>query len=233
MFAPDRATTTKYLYRLDGFTSKSFVSHAASKTTSELTEIDLLPKIKDKLLITKELAPLFRGREDALRENFATIAAVLDGKGHLSASGVHGTRGYEGEHVFNWIGGTTPIPADTDRIMAQLGNRLLRYEIIGQAPTEDELLEFAASYTASDVDRRCKQLVNQFLEAHFQKFPLGSVELSSIEMTEEQRRSFVRAAQLTAQGRVETQRLEVQSNDGQRSHDYVSGEPEGPQGSFF
>jgi hypothetical protein len=113
--------------------------------------------------------------------------------------------------------------------MAQLGNRLLRYEIIGQTPTEDELLEFAASYTASDVDRRCKQLVNQFLEAHFQKFPLGSVELRSIEMTEEQRRSYVRAAQLTAQGRIETQRLEVQSNDGQRRHDYVSGEPEGPQ----
>jgi hypothetical protein len=94
-----------------------------------MNQVDLLPKLKDKVLLTKELAPLFRGSDDELRANFATLTAVLDGKGHVSASGVHGTRGYDGRIVFNWLGGTTPIPARTDVIMGQMGNRLLRYEI--------------------------------------------------------------------------------------------------------
>lgn len=225
MFAPDRPETKAYLYRLDGFTSKAFVSHAANKSAEELKDIDLLPKIKNKLLVTKELAPLFRNRDDVLRENFATVAAVLDGKGHVTASGVHGTRGYEVEHVFNWIGGTTPIPPRTDEIMAQLGNRLLRYEVIGETTSEDELIEFAASYTASDVDSKCKSLVNSFLAEHFKQHPAESLDLSG-SFSKEHYRHLVNAAKLTAQGRIESYRIKDAQAD---KSDYVAGEPEGPQ----
>src|SRR5262249_26749038 len=70
---PDRLATHKYLVRLDSFTPKAFVSHAANRNKQSLKDIDLLPKLKDRTLLVKELAPIFRGREDTLRENFATL----------------------------------------------------------------------------------------------------------------------------------------------------------------
>jgi hypothetical protein len=91
MCEPCLDATRKVLYRLDSFTPKSFVSHSASTPRDKMAEVDLLPKLKDKVLLTKELAPLFRGSDNDLRTNFATLTAVLDGKGHMSASGVHGT----------------------------------------------------------------------------------------------------------------------------------------------
>ena len=70
--------------------------------------MDSLPQLANKVLVTKELTPIFRGREDELKENFATLTAVLDGKGFTSNSGVQRKRGYEQSIVFNWLGATTP-----------------------------------------------------------------------------------------------------------------------------
>src|SRR5438309_1610364 len=123
----------------------------------DIQQVDLLTRLRQKTLLVKELAPLFRGREDELRENFATLTAVLDGKGHMTASGVHGTRGYEGNFVFNWLGATTPVPAKTDAIMAQLGNRLLRYEIVGNEQSEEELMEFTMSSDPGRTEEECRK----------------------------------------------------------------------------
>jgi hypothetical protein len=225
MCEPDRAETQKYIYRLDTFTPRAFVTHAANVIQSELAEIDLLPKIKDKTLLTKELAPLFRGREDDLRTNFATLTSVLDGRGHMSASGSQGTRGYHGRYIFNWLGATTPIPEKTDGIMAQLGNRLLRYEIVGQPQSEDALIEFARSYSAATTEDSCRLAVNNFLFSHFTQSPPNSVEPTSIVLSEDSLRELVRLAKLISHGRVEVQRVEI----GNQEPELIPGTPEGPE----
>src|SRR5215468_6874661 len=69
---PD-ATSDLHVHRCDRFTPKSFVSHAASVSAEKLKKIDLLPKLKNRTLLTKEMAPIFRGREKELEENFSTI----------------------------------------------------------------------------------------------------------------------------------------------------------------
>src|SRR5262249_9723234 len=132
----------KYAYRCDKFTPKSFVSHAANVAKDKLSEIDLLPQIKNRVLVTKELAPMFRGREDELKDTFSILIAVLDGKGFSSNSGVQGKRGYEENVVFNWIGATTPLKKDTHRLMYQLGTRLLFYEVPSVMPDEETLLRY-------------------------------------------------------------------------------------------
>ena len=76
-----------HVYRSDKFTPKSFVSHAGNVKRAALAGVDLLPRLKNKVLITKELAPIFRGREEVLRENFSILISVLDGKGFTSDSG--------------------------------------------------------------------------------------------------------------------------------------------------
>jgi hypothetical protein len=99
----------RFLERSDNFTPASFVSQAANRTSEELEEIDLLPKLQDKVLLTKELAPLFGGNRDSLLEIFARLTTILDGNGYVSHSGTHGRRGVSGRYVFNWLGATTPI----------------------------------------------------------------------------------------------------------------------------
>jgi hypothetical protein len=160
-----------------------------------------------------------------LRDNFATLTAVTDGKGLISASGSHGNRGYEGRYIFNWIGGTTPIPPETDRIMAQLGNRMFRYEIVGANPSETELIEFAKSYAPTDVEDEYRKAVNSFVEEHFKRYELNSVEPTEITFSDEQLEELVRYARLLCIGRVE---VTVIRPFGYSDPEYVAGIPEGP-----
>jgi hypothetical protein len=225
---PDREKTKDYVCRVDNFTPHSFVSHSANVKKDDIAKVDLLPQLNDKALLVKELAPLFRGREDALRENFAVLTAVLDGKGYVSASGVHGKRGYEEPIVFNWLGATTPVPAKTDAIMAQLGNRILRYEIVGKEQSEDELVEFAESFEPATEEETCRKAVNDFLVEHFARVPLRTVDPEEIEMFREVSLELVRLAMFIAQGRVEVTRVQVR-NGSDIEDEFSPGLPEGPR----
>jgi hypothetical protein len=55
---PSIPSAEQFLLRVDDFTPASFVSHAANRKKSQLESIDLLPRVKDKVMLTKELAPL-------------------------------------------------------------------------------------------------------------------------------------------------------------------------------
>lgn len=224
---PDREETKKFVHRLDKFTPQSFVSHAANVSKEEIGKVDLLPQLKDKVLLVKELAPLFRGREDELRANFAILTSVLDGKGYVSASGVHGTRGYEGSYVFNWLGATTPVPAKTDQIMAQLGNRILRYEIVGKEQSEEDLVEFAKSFEPETQEATCRRAANDFLGVHFTRYPLRQVDPRLVGVSDKQIAELVHLGSLIAQGRVEVNRIDENGSTG-REEEFIAGDPEGP-----
>jgi hypothetical protein len=164
-----------YAYRCDKFTPKAFVTHVANVPRERLAEIDLLPKLAGKVLVTKELSPIFRGNQDEVRENFAVLIPVLDGKGFTSNTGAQGKRGYESPILFNWIGATTPLPRETYKIMYQLGTRLLFYEVPSKVPSEEELVKYAARDDASQGEVDCQQAVNAFLIDFFKLYPVGSV----------------------------------------------------------
>ena len=55
-------------YSLDNFTPKSWVSHYSAKKDENLKDSDLLPKIKDKIFLTPDLAPLF-----SIKFNFCKV----------------------------------------------------------------------------------------------------------------------------------------------------------------
>jgi len=111
-------------YKSDKFTPKSFVSHSANTKKDELSKIDLLPRIQFKTLITPELAPMFTGNEDNLVENFGILTRILDGRGLMIDSGVHGRRGYDGDYYFMWIGAVIDIPHKVWKVLGNLGPRL-------------------------------------------------------------------------------------------------------------
>ena len=54
-FFPHYKKMAEYVYRSDSFTPKSFVTSAANLNEAARQKIDLLPKIENKYLLTKEL----------------------------------------------------------------------------------------------------------------------------------------------------------------------------------
>lgn len=158
------------VYVSDDFTSAAFVSGAAQKSAEELSKIDLLPKIKHKVLITPELAPIFRGKEVELLQMFSTITRVLDGDGFCRDTGTQGGRGYRGDYTFAWLGCTTPFDRTAWKVMNQLGSRLF-FLVLETEGAEDEqsLLAELAGPTAYAFRRdECREVVSGFIRHLFQ-----------------------------------------------------------------
>ena len=84
----------------DNFSAKSFVSHNTAVKSENLVQIDLLPKIKNKLFLLQSLSPTFAKKDEELIELLGILIRILDGKGYESDTGAQGHRGYNGElHV--------------------------------------------------------------------------------------------------------------------------------------
>ncbi len=214
----------EYAYRSDKFTPRAFVSHAANVKRTKLRQIDMLPRLKGKVLLTKELAPIFRGREEELRENFSILISVLDGKGFTSDSGMHGKRGYEQPILFNWLGATTPLPATTHRLMHQLGTRLLFYEVPSVEPTREELLAYAQREDSGVAEVECQRVMNEFLLGFFDVNPVGQFPAEVVEISAVPLEKLTGWAHFLARGRAEV-KFE------REGHDWIpiaAAKPEGP-----
>ena len=108
----------------DKFTARAFVSHSANVAKEKLVEIDMLPQIKDKILLTPELSALFTGKDDDVREQFGIITRLLDGEGLETNSGVHGKRGYYGKYMFTWLGAAVDIPYSVYKFLSTIGFKI-------------------------------------------------------------------------------------------------------------
>jgi hypothetical protein len=162
--------TRQMLYRSDTFTTAAFVSQAASVSPSQLSKVDLLPRIKGKILVTPELAPLFRGKRDQLEGRFGIMARVLDGRGLMVDGGTHGRRGYDGDFAFGWIGATTYLPPEAFHIMANVGNRIFFFDMRPPRPTLDELSRLAcqggSGKNETAAAEACEELLSHFYTYH-------------------------------------------------------------------
>jgi hypothetical protein len=129
------------VYYTRKFTAKAFVSHNTAIASEDLKKIDMLPKIRFKMLLTPELAPIFSTSEDDLLENIGIITSVLDGKGYISDSGAHGQRGYFGNYMFVWVGATVDIPYRVHKLLSSLGPKLYCFRLPYVDPSDAEIEE--------------------------------------------------------------------------------------------
>ena len=130
-----------FAYYTRKFTAKAFVSHNTAISIENLPKIDMLPKIRYKMLLTPELAPIFSANEDELLENIGIITSVLDGKGYTSDSGAHGQRGYFGNYMFVWVGATVDIPYRVHKLLSSLGPKLYCFRLPYVDPSDAEIEE--------------------------------------------------------------------------------------------
>jgi DNA-binding Lrp family transcriptional regulator len=123
------------------FTPKAFVSNSTALDKEELADIDMLPRIRFKLLLTPELTPIFSANEDELRENLGIITSVLDGHGLVTDSGAHGRRGYHGNYMFVWVGAAVDIPYRVHKMLATLGPKLYFFRLPYVKKRTQEIIE--------------------------------------------------------------------------------------------
>ncbi len=183
--AGEKTTTASFFYGekntylSDDFTPKSFVTQSAGVSEDLLESVDLLPKLKNKILITPELAPVFEAPRDKLIENFAILTRVLDGEGLNRDAGSHGHRGYSGDWKFGWIGATTPLKASVWNVMGKIGNRLFFLNMRDKNRSDAEFLEMFRGVSYEEKVKECRGAVHSFLNNFFMENPIRSVEWDS------------------------------------------------------
>lgn len=178
----------RYFYRSDKFTAASFVSHRADVSKRKLAQVDLLPRLSGKTLITSELAPLFNGKREELLERFSTLAAILDGRGFISDSGAHGRRGYAYPINFQWLGATTPLSPEALAAAAQVGPRMLFYNADRPRKTTGELVALAGSVDREVSKDRCRAATRVVALALFDRYRRGTLPTSHIAFPEDELR---------------------------------------------
>jgi hypothetical protein len=179
--APDDDPLSAFFHRSDKFTAASFVSQHGDTKKQNLTDVDLLPKIKDKTLITPELAPVFAGQKDSLIERLSMLVKVLDGQGLVLDAGTHGTRGYAKPINFQWLGATTPLSSDVLMAMSKLGPRVLYFSIFERGFENDVLMDFVSDQADNARAKRlCRAAMLQYILTLYREYPLASLHTSRV-----------------------------------------------------
>lgn len=161
-------------YATDKFTPASFVSNAANVSMEKLADIDLLPRLKHKMFLLRDLATLFSKRDEDLNECLGLLTRVLDGEGLNTDTGVHGKRHYVGEYLFMILAGSTPIPPRVWKIMGNLGSRLFFLNMGTREKSDEELVEQITSLAYKEKEIICRTATRDFLYTLWHKHPEGA-----------------------------------------------------------
>lgn len=199
------------VYRSDQFSAAAFVSQSATTAKEDLGGVDLLPRIRHKVLLTPDLVTMFRGKDETLTERFSIITRVLDGHGLTRDSGTHGQRGYTGDYLFAWLGCTTPFTDNVWRVMATLGSRLFFFSLDSVSdPTENDLVKsMTSSVPSQQAVKDCQQQVQRFLKTLFEKHGgIRSVRWSQRNTPKDVAHTMARLAMLIAIMRTQVDQTE-------------------------
>jgi hypothetical protein len=184
-------------YYTDNFSAAAFVSQAANVKKEKLGDVDLLPRIQNKTLIVRDLAPIFGSGDENLLKTMGILTRVFDGEGLWLDGGVHGRRGYEGEYLFMFLGGSTPIAPRVWKFMGNFGSRLLFVGINSKEKNEDMLAAQLTNTTIRNKEKQCKKATTSFLKTLWAQFPDG-INWQSIHEPKEAMRIIARTAKLLA-----------------------------------
>jgi 5S rRNA maturation endonuclease (ribonuclease M5) len=160
-------------YATDHFSPAAFVSHATNKKREELPTVDLLPRIRFKAMIVRDLAPIFGAKEEELKKTLAVVTRALDGEGLQTDSGVHGQRGYVGDYLFMMLCGTTPPPPKVFKTMATLGGRMFFLALHSEKKSRKTLIAQNRGRHWKTKEKACHEATTNFLRTLWSENPSG------------------------------------------------------------
>lgn len=162
-------------YASDKFTPASFVTNASNVPREKLAELDLLPRIKHKAFLVRDLAILFSKKEDDLNECLGTLTRVLDGEGLSTDTGVSGRRNLSGEYLFMMIAASTPLPNRVWKLMSSLGSRLFFYSLHSPEKGVEEIVDQLQDTAFKDKEKACQKATRNLLYTLWNKHKDGIV----------------------------------------------------------
>lgn len=168
------STLKELIYTTDNFTPASFVSHSANTKKEQLVKNDMLPQIKYRALIIRDLAPIFAKRDEDVQAMLGILIRVLDGEGLETNSGLHGKRGYVGEYLFMMLSASTPIRSRVWKVMGNLGSRLFFININGVEKDETTLANQLKN-SCRDKELMCREASEEFIKTLWNKYPKGVI----------------------------------------------------------
>jgi hypothetical protein len=171
-------------YRSDEVTPASFVTHDASLSEEQAGETDLLPRIRHKSLLCRDMETWFSGDRTRIRDTMKRMTTLMDGEGLTRDSGSHGKRGYEGDFRFSFIGASTPLKSRAWDVMGNAGYRFVFYHLEGDETDRDTLEEdlFETNYRG-DVDACNKKVLSLLSQLWDKHGGYGGVPDDEIEVT--------------------------------------------------
>ncbi len=122
----------------DSFTPNSMISHNSSLSEEQLQNVDMLPKMSNKFVLTPELAPIFTAKDDDLQKVLGIITRIVDGKGYESDSGAQGHRKYS-DIMFSWVGAAVEIQPKVWKLLSQLGFKIYFFRPILQEKSVNDI----------------------------------------------------------------------------------------------
>jgi hypothetical protein len=149
-----------YSFYTDSFTPSSLISHNSALSEEQLQKVDMIPKMKDRLFLTPELAPLFTAKEDDLQKVLGSFTRLLDGYGLENDSGAHGHRRY-GDTMFVGIGAAVEIPPKVWKLFGTLGHKIYFIRPDIKEKTVQELKNIAKK---NDFGDKFKEIENALLK---------------------------------------------------------------------
>ncbi len=156
------------VYATDKFTPSSFVSHASEKKEDALKKIDLLPRIKNKVFLVRDFAPIFGMRDDDLLKTMGLLTRVFDGEGLVTDSGLYGSRGYKGEYLFMFLGASTPISPRVWKVMSGFGSRLYFLNMNTPDKNHVELArQLKTNYSFKEKELKCRKYTKELCKETF------------------------------------------------------------------
>lgn len=150
-------------YSLDTFTPRAFQSHYASKRKEDLEKDDLLTKIKNKIFLTPELAPLFSARDEDVLANIGLLTRLLDGKGLKTSSGVHGERS-SGPVFFIWIGAAVDVSKNIWSLIAKLGPKMFFLRVSLDLTYEEEQAKIMKNMCNDEDESKMAEVKEKLVE---------------------------------------------------------------------
>ena len=160
-------------YTTDHFTPASLVSNASNVKREELVNVDMLPRIRYKTLIVRDLAPIFGAKEDALLEMVGRLTRALDGEGLETDSGVHGQRGYKGDYLFMMLAGSTPLSPRVYKVLGTLGSRLFFLQLHSETKSHRQLIAQNRGKDRREKERQCREATDSLLRTLWASNPNG------------------------------------------------------------
>jgi len=155
---------TDLVYTTDNFSPASFVSHASNVKKEQLDKIDLLPKIRNKVLIVRDLAPILGKRDDDLLTCMGILTRVFDGEGLQIDSGLHGQRGYNGDYLFMFLAASTPIAPKVWKVMGNFGSRLFFFYVDTPDKSPQVLADqLTSQFSVKDKEKECRAKTKEFV----------------------------------------------------------------------